>query len=565
MIRPLNLPTLSHEMTFFSLISLTGMLNSQSGYQISKTLLGNGSAGTRLDFPSHLNNFCFNTAHAYGFPIDIALNHTVLPYYVAFRPQQLVQECIQIMSGNSVETLKFKLGVPPAHLQDISYLKYCPICLEEDINRLGVGYWHRSHQLPSSIVCEIHSLPLERLSLRENGADKNTILLPTRRVGSLSTCSGRSTELLHAISVISAQVLQHALPNGFNPKQLHNAYLHGLNQQGFLTPRGRIRASQFTTSLEKYFFELKEMPSFERLLRSENITYFLKLMRKPRGYYNPVAHILLIQFLFGGWQLFQSVYRWESQFQLPLDIEPSPRMDPVTEDLAEIARRHHAGESLTYLAGVFEYDLGTLIRKLGKAGLGNIKRRPKKLTADVLNKIIALLEEGQSLKHVEKLTSLSKATIDRVLCSNVNLRKIWEIKKMERMRDSKRNDLIVLIATHPEYSKTDLNLLIKTTITWLSKNDSNWLNQTFQSIQTERTERRNNARKQRIDWSKRDTECISALQMLGTFEIENWERLKPPIFLRRLPSLSFTPRLERLPKSKKWVDEQLQRMAHLRS
>lgn len=560
MIRSLNLPTLSQEMTFYSLISLTGMLNAQSGYQISETLLGNGSAGTRLDFPSHLENFCINTSHAYGFPIDIALNHTVLPFYVAFRPQTFIRECVQIMSGTSVETLKFKLGLPPAHLKGIGNLKYCHLCLEDDINEVGFGYWHRSHQLPSTLVCEKHSLLLTRISLRDNGADKNTILLPSRNLLNQSTCTENAQKLLYAISVISKQVLQHTLPNGFNPKQLNNAYLHGLNQRGFLTARGQIRANDFKVSLEQYFFVLKEIPSFERLLHSENIPYFLKLIRKPRGFYNPVAHILLIQFLFGTWELFESVYHWESQFQLPLNIEHSALVEHVADDLAEIAQRHASGESLTSLADIFEYDLSTLIRKLGKAGLGNIKRRPKKITMEVLIQIQELIKEGQSLKNIEQLTNLSKSTIDRVLCSNTALKKIWEIKKLERIRESKRGELITLIASHPEYSKTDLNILIKSTISWLSKNDPEWLNQTYRSIQTKKSKCRRQLSNQRIDWSQRDIECLSALKMLGSFEVESWERLKPPIFLRRLPSLSFTPRLERLPRCQQWIDDQLKRM-----
>ncbi|MGS7457300.1 hypothetical protein, partial [Mycobacterium tuberculosis] len=65
-------------------------------------------------------------------------------------------------------------------------------------------------------------------------------------------------------------------------------------------------------------------------------------------------------------------------------------------------------------------------------------------------------------------------------------------------------------------------------------------------------------RSERINWHKRDMECLTALQRLGNIEIDSWERLKPPIFLRRLPLLSFTPRLEKLPNSQQWVKDQLQ-------
>lgn len=564
MIDSLNLPAITDEMTFFSFMSLTSVLNGQTGFQISKTLLGNGSAGTRLDFPSHLTNFCSNTAYAYGYPIDIALSHTVLPFYIAFRPSNFARECVQIMSGNSVETLKFKLGLPPAHLKDIAFLKYCPVCFEEDISSLGIGYWHRAHQLPSSQVCAKHSLALEEISLRENGADKNTLMLPSRHTPSVSICHGSTINQLFAISVISKNILHHNLPNGFNPKQLQNAYLHGLNQQGFLTKRGQIRASHFMLRLEQYFAHLKDIPVYERLLRSENIPYFLKLIRKPRGYYNPVAHVLLIQFLFGTWELFNSVYLWESQFQLDLDTEPVLQAIEIDDHLIEISQRHAAGESLSSLADIFEYDLGTLMRKLGKSGLVTINRRPKKLTQEILEQIEGLLDEGHQLKHIQNITSLSKATIDRVLCSHPDIKRQWETKRAERMRDAKRNELNALIEVNPEYSKSDIKMAISTAIKWLSSNDAQWLNQIYKSIPDKKVERIDHQKRQRIDWQKRDVECLSALRMLGHFELECWERLKPPIFLRRLPALSFTPRLEKLPQSKQWIYEELKHMENLR-
>lgn len=554
----LTLPVICQDMTFFSWMALTSHLNNQVGYRVSELLLGNGSAGTRLDFPSHLDTFCRNTAYAFGYPGDITFNHTVLPFYLAFRPASLVKECIQIMGGESVETLKFKLGLPPTHFRGITDLKYCPHCLSDDVRSIGVGFWHRSHQLPSAYVCNEHCSILETFPLRDKGTEKNTLVLPSTRLTTYKVYDGQSLDSLSAISNISTRFLHQELPGGFNAVQLRNAYLHGLKQQDLLTRRGQIRASIFIHRFEQYYFALKGLPAFARLLQSENIPHFLKLIRKPRGFHHPVAHILLIHFLFGNWELFRSVYAWESQFQLFLEPYTLQTNHPdIDDDISEIARRHEDGESLSSLAKIFEYDLGTLIRKMGKSGFVNIKRSPKKLSTLILNQVIALLEEGHQLTDIQNATNLSRSTIDRVLCGHPEIKTIWSQKRFENMKERKRNELRTLIESHPEYSKNDLKNAISTTVVWLSKNDATWLNQLYLNIPNKKTLRTCIKRSERINWHKRDMECLTALQRLGNIEIDSWERLKPPIFLRRLPLLSFTPRLEKLPKSQQWITNQL--------
>lgn len=554
----LTLPVISQDMTFYSWMALTGHLNNQGGYQVSNMLLGNGSAGTRLDFPSHLDNFCRNTAYAFGYPGDIAFNHTVLPFYLAFRPTVFASECVQIMAGDSVETLKFKLGLPPAHFRGITDLKYCSHCLFEDVSSIGVAFWHSSHQLPTAHVCDKHFSILEIFPLRDKGTDKNTLVLPSPHLTTYSACDEKAFNILTAISNISINLLRQELPGGFNPTQLRNAYLHGLQQQDLLSKRGQIRASTFINRFEQYYLELKGLPAFDRLLQSENIPHFLKLIRKPRGFHHPVAHTLLIQFLFGNWELFRSVYAWERQFQLSLEPPQSPTNEQSLDaKISEIAHRHETGESLSSLAKIYDYDLGTLIREMGKAGLDKIKRSPKKLSELVLNEIIELLNNGHQLKEIQQITNLSKSTIDRVLCRFPEVRANWVVKVLENRRDNKRNELHALIESHPEYSKSDLKNTLSTTITWLSKHDTAWINQLYLNIPNKKVPRNSAQFTKRINWHKRDMECLTALQNLGKIEIESWERLKPPIFLRRLPMLSFTPRLEKLPKSQAWVNDQL--------
>ena len=70
--------------------------------------------------------------------------------------------------------------------------------------------------------------------------------------------------------------------------------------------------------------------------------------------------------------------------------------------------------------------------------------------------------------------------------------------------------------------------------------------------------------KPRVNWDKRDSECLAALKTINTLNLESWERIKSKAILRRLPKLSFTPRLDKLPLSNAWVTKMLSTLTELR-
>lgn len=559
----LILPLFYEEMTFFSWMGIAQALNGESSsYNISEKLLGNGSAGTRLDFPSHLNRFSQTTANAYGFPVDIALNHTVLPFYLAFRPHSYTNECIEMMCGDSVETLKFKLGITPSKIDGMTPLKYCPYCLEEDLKTIGIGYWHRAHQLPSCHYCTLHYSALEIIPFRSDGTHKNTIILPSLHLKSQQLKNKKVTSLLNAISHISTSLLHERLPNRFDPKTLQYTYTHGLHQQGLLTARGQIRVNEFLNRVNQHFTELKQFSPYESLLRLDRIPHFLKLVRKPRGHHHTVAHVLLIQFLFGTWELFNSVYLWESQFQFDFSsVNRIHELESINHDnvLNNIIHRYQSGESLTYLANELNCDVSTLLRRISKLGLVHIKRRPKKITKKIIDLVITNLKNGKSISETQILSNISESSIDRIIAANPEIRQIWQSKKFELLRDSKRETLNTFKLTNPNCCKSELRDSLLATYKWLLKNDADWLNDFITKLPKKSFNRNAISSTPRINWALRDQICLDALITLRSFEPESWERVKPPMYLRRL-NLSFKPRLDKLPMSQAWITSSLSRL-----
>ena len=185
--------------------------------------------------------------------------------------------------------------------------------------------------------------------------------------------------------------------------------------------------------------------AFDKLLPNK-IQHFLKLIRKPRGFHHPLSHLLLIQYLFKSWNLFCTTYQWESQFQL--DLSPQLHFENLIlknisdENLNEIAIRYKGGESIRKLALMYDYDIGTLMRKLGKLNLATIKRRPKKVSQEILDCVLDMLSHGHALKSISQKTNLSKSTIDRICASNSSIQQVWKQNKKVYLRKEKKEAVI---------------------------------------------------------------------------------------------------------------------------
>ncbi|MBS0341272.1 MAG: TniQ family protein [Proteobacteria bacterium] len=96
-----------------------------------------------------------------GLAADVVLrNHTLFPYQASYEdPAQicdLEQRLLIRSSGvNNSRGLLSRLG------RGLPFtLRFCPLCIGEDIDKRGEPYWHRSHNLPLVQTCFKHRLAL---------------------------------------------------------------------------------------------------------------------------------------------------------------------------------------------------------------------------------------------------------------------------------------------------------------------------------------------------------------------------------------------------------------------
>lgn len=99
---------------------------------------------------------------------DVVLKHTMFPYYGRFLPLERRQRAFQAlvsMQGN----YHHLLPIPTRKGNSARCLRYCPMCADQDRQKYGETYWHRTHQMIGLAVCPEHGCYLKDSSVVISG------------------------------------------------------------------------------------------------------------------------------------------------------------------------------------------------------------------------------------------------------------------------------------------------------------------------------------------------------------------------------------------------------------
>ena len=106
---------------------------------------------------------------------EIIENHTMFPYYGRFLPKERKNQAYTAMiqtKGNYHNLLP----MPKRKGNTDRYLRYCPVCAENDHKQYGEAYWHRIHQLQGVKICSQHGCYLLESEVKISGKASPTLI-----------------------------------------------------------------------------------------------------------------------------------------------------------------------------------------------------------------------------------------------------------------------------------------------------------------------------------------------------------------------------------------------------
>lgn len=305
---------------------------------VTKELFGPRSDTATIDLPSNLSYFATALPAGTSLTLERLINgHTLLPFFSAFIPPERVLLLKADMQSSRGPASYMRSGIMGSRISTPEYLRFCPVCVQEDERQFGEAYWHRIHQLSGIEICPTHRVFLEKSSVsRCAGRDKSRFItaydatraLPPRRIDP----SDHNHQVLLHIACDAAWLLKHPI-SGTEFRTLHNRYVNLLVSRGLAAWTGGIRATPLLGEFGRHY-----TPTLLQLLHCEftgsdqlKTNWLLRLVRPRRHVRHPLYHLLLMQFL--GCTA-------EEFFRLPTKVEffgngPWPCLNPVAEHYRE--------------------------------------------------------------------------------------------------------------------------------------------------------------------------------------------------------------------------------------
>ena len=103
----------------------------------------------------------------------LVLDHTMLPQYAHFLPSERKKNALYHLAHDFCNAHQLFPVLP--RTENDQFLKYCPLCAEEDRTAYGETYWHRFHQIRNLTICPRHQCLLESSTVPATSAQTYTL------------------------------------------------------------------------------------------------------------------------------------------------------------------------------------------------------------------------------------------------------------------------------------------------------------------------------------------------------------------------------------------------------
>ncbi|MBN1137233.1 MAG: TnsD family transposase [Anaerolineae bacterium] len=288
---------------------------------VARDLFGKSTATAVVDLPRYLGRFvdALPPGHACKSVDRLINDHTLLPFYAPFQPLGRLTRIREDMIGDEGASPYMRTGLLPTLIRRPPWLRFCPVCVASDRERVGECYWHRVHQLPGVEICPIHEVVLENSSARAYGSkSRNEFTTAERAIGPKSTDShglfpfhGHLLPLAQDASWLLSQI-----DLAVGPELLHARYKLALLDRGLGSHNGLVKVSRLIESFKAHY-----PPELLTLLHCEldgqsRDNWLIRIVRSLNGFRHPLRHLLLIHFLGHTMQTF---------LQLPTERHPFGR------------------------------------------------------------------------------------------------------------------------------------------------------------------------------------------------------------------------------------------------
>lgn len=471
-LEPRPIVTWNEDETFYSLCGRQHrVLGHLAPSQTLAWLFSSSNATTAHDFPNNLAALNDSARAAWGNPLSIILEHTILPLFFPFQSDQTQTEALQALCGPSLGSIKYRLGLLTSRFGAEHPLKACTSCMKADQDNSGVAYWHLSHQYPGVVVCPVHRDTLRESIHNRPWSGRFQWSLPSE--GTLAPAQplitpGENLEALEQMGKAVRELAACGARRQFNPHTAAALYQDALADG----------AQDLDQAFADHCALLQPYPPFTSLplVKGQLPAFWARLLRPREGHSHPLKHLVAITCLHGSLSSFVEAYDRAAIRSPTKGLAPSNQI--TSEPRPANAPRHMNRDT--------------------------VRRKPKMLKPCLRGEILDRLRRGEPKKGICDSCRITISTVNKLLRSEPDVRQSWlsqcQIAKIEEHRST----WIAAERQTPGSSPKEVRNLIPAAYAWLYRNDQAWLVARTQELASGRQ-----GNHSKIDWAKRDEALLS--------------------------------------------------------
>lgn len=505
---------------FFSVCARFHQRSGASHREMLTVLFGQPMATAVLDLPCRLEYLEKQIDAEPILTADMFIEHnTLLPLYRPFLPTDRFSKIrAWMMASDYGDRIHMSSGIMASGISAPTALRYCPICLNYEMENYGETYWHRSHQVAGVYVCHLHEAWLCEFRIDRNKHAFHTC--PEAHCDSTKPIIQDSAKF--KLYLMIARYVNYILNRNIDPvglDALHEKYLIYLQRANLCTPSRRVKQKE----LASFFISHYGQPFLSRLnceVHPENSDNWLSaLVRKPRKSSHPIRHILLIHALgLEPKEFFSSGTNLINEH--PFGSPPWPCLNP--------ASNHYMQNVINYCSiaiqpstqkplGRFDCSCGFSYARVGPdIDPQDRFRIDRKISfgPEWTKRLEILASNGNSLRSIARQLHVDTNTVKKRLeHKSKKLNQKIESSSTTLELHIRRSRWLQLLKINPEFGLKKLRSCASADFAWLYRNDKNWLldNRPPKTA-------KNCSPSSRVDWGARD-EFLSKQVSIAANEI----------------------------------------------
>lgn len=480
-----------------------------------KELLGESDICAFKLFPSRLEYFETQLENPKYTAEYFIYRHTLFPLYSTFLSKNKHSEVIEYMKRNGNDKIYHILGMTASKVKQTNGYKYCPLCVQDDINRHGEAYFHRLHQMQGILVCEKHGCKLYNYEdLNLNKSNREFERLDYNNIQQLKPLYYKEKINKNLVNVAkSASYIMKLNYLQYNREKISKKFRILLEKNDYITMKGTVRQNKLILDFNNYYDE-EFLQILNSQIKNKKVCWIRNIFHNKANSVHPIRNILLILFLTKN--NIEEFFGDLSSQPLPFGEGPWPCLNPICKfhninyiRKVNLVNSYRSNKP----SGIFKCNLcGFTYRRKGPDKNGcDIYKYDKILEyGDMwINEFIKCIEEKRTIYYiVRKFNTYDNFVKYYIEHGEFKAKYQPSLEKKKDKFLEYTNDIVEFKKNNSNANRTEITKALLKQVSWLKRNNPEWLEENFPKIEYSKIHICE------IDYRKRDIETLNNIKKI---------------------------------------------------